>query len=107
MSLESSFLAFCAAHTWNKGDGVLAAELGRLEDVGVGGGVAWVVGQLEVSWREVAWVWHTARSDRRVCNGGAQKGLRAGVLAGGVLAVVEDGIYRSGARGRSAQHGDM
>lgn len=61
------FPCFCAAHTWNKGDGVLAAELGRLEDVGVGGGVAWVVGQLEVSWREVAWVWHTARSDRRVC----------------------------------------
>ena len=49
MSLQSSFLAFCAAHTWDEGDGVLAAELGRLEDVGVGGGVAWIAGQLERS----------------------------------------------------------
>ena len=106
MSLES-FLAFCAAHTWDEGDGVLAAELGRLEDVGVGGGVAWGGCQLEVSRREVVWVWHTARGDRRVCNGGAQKGLRAVVLAGGVFGMVDGCIYRSGARGRSAQHGDM
>lgn len=106
MSLES-FLAFCAAHTWDEGDGVLAAELGRLEDVGVCGGVAWGWCQLEVSWRRVVWVWHTARGDRRVCNGGAQKGLRAVVLAGADCGMFKESIYRGGARGRSAQHGGM
>ena len=106
MSLES-FLAFCAAHTWDEGDGVLAAELGRLEDVGVGGGVAWVGLSIGGLMREVVRVWHTARGNRRVCNGGAQKGLRAEVLAGGGFGAVDEGIYRSGARGRSAQHGDM
>jgi hypothetical protein len=39
----------------------------------------------------VVWVGRTARGDRRVCNGGAQKGLRAVGVSGGLQRSGQDG----------------
>lgn len=93
-----------AAHTWDEGDGVLAAKLGGLEDVGTGGGVAWksrgligmflgearrVSRRYNISLRKIE---RTPRGDRRACNGGAQKSLRDGVLARRARKKLEDEI---------------
>ena len=51
-----------------------------------------------MSQREGVWVWHTPRGDRRVCNGGAQKGLRAVVLAGALSAGVDECVLTEAAR---------
>lgn len=44
-----------------------------------------------LSCRQRVWVGRTARGDRRVCNGGAQKGLRAEVSAVGCRGSGQDG----------------
>ena len=96
MSLPVCGLAqrLCASHTWDKGDCVLATELGGLEDVGVGGGVAWIASQLESSLVQAEGMGR-AYSARR--SKGLQRRSAEGPARGGV----------SSATARSGQHGGV